>query len=302
MAYNQLIGNADGKRPMNSRAQTTLVVLGSILGVLIVGLYLNFGSVTPCGILREQARMEAEREGGLAALASALSDRAIDALLAAQFGPMTPLRCIQIAMGGPPALSSPPPRVDPNLAARRQAQIEAQQLANLRNFTQRMAAAMAKAAEDMPKLHIVEERYRDFTSKMREALAREEAIYGQGQALVARSQISVAIGQAAIQAEQLHISMQNASSQTNSTIQRMNQELVGASMGCRGTHPVTAANPVPSYMEARNTACLEMLQTAKPFQDRMAAFQDMFSNAERVWNTEHQKQQEIVRAAENAVQ
>lgn len=67
-------------------------------------------------------------------------------------------------------------------AAQRQAKIEADQLANLQSLTQRMFVFTTKAAAMLPKFAPVEQRYHDITQRMRGALAREQSIYGGGQA------------------------------------------------------------------------------------------------------------------------
>jgi hypothetical protein len=64
------------------------------LAVVIVllagaGVYLNFGTISPCGILRESAR----QHDGLAAV---LPDGLVDAALIAQFGALSPGVCLRI--------------------------------------------------------------------------------------------------------------------------------------------------------------------------------------------------------------
>jgi len=75
-----------------------VIVTGGTLAVLM----LKFGTVAPCGILRAEVRQEAARQGGIAAIVYTLPDAAIDTLLAAQFGPLSPGRCLQLAIAGPP--------------------------------------------------------------------------------------------------------------------------------------------------------------------------------------------------------
>jgi hypothetical protein len=53
------------------------------------GVYLNFGTISPCGILRESAR----QHDGLAAV---LPDGLVDAALIAQFGALSPGVCLRI--------------------------------------------------------------------------------------------------------------------------------------------------------------------------------------------------------------
>jgi len=55
---------------------------------------------------------------------------------------------------------------------------------------------------------------------------REQSIFGDGQASVARNQIAVAINQTSIQAEQLHSSVQSSSQEFETTIRPWEQEAV----------------------------------------------------------------------------
>ena len=77
-----------------------LLVVG---GIFAVGcLYLSFGTLTPCGILREAIR---QRDG----FAAILPDRLINFALESQYGPLSDDRCFsvlldQITRAEPPAL------------------------------------------------------------------------------------------------------------------------------------------------------------------------------------------------------
>jgi hypothetical protein len=83
-----------------------------IPGVVLLVILLKFGTVSPCGIMREQIRQEAAREGEFGSfLAAAMPDAAIDGILIAQYGSLSPGRCIVLALTGPPlqAPAAPPP-------------------------------------------------------------------------------------------------------------------------------------------------------------------------------------------------
>ena len=60
-----------------------------IVGVIGVIVYLSFGTLSPCGMLRETVR----KHDGMAAI---LPDGLVDAALAAQYGELNPGRCIGI--------------------------------------------------------------------------------------------------------------------------------------------------------------------------------------------------------------
>ncbi|HXZ03036.1 MAG TPA: hypothetical protein VEI03_23820 [Stellaceae bacterium] len=75
-----------------------LLVLVIVVAAGVV--YYRFGTLEPCGILRMKMREQAQAQQGLnAMLASALPDQAVDALMAAEYGPLTPQRCLAALMG-----------------------------------------------------------------------------------------------------------------------------------------------------------------------------------------------------------
>ncbi len=187
-------------------------------------------------------------------------------------------------------------------AAQRKAKIEADQLANLQSLTQRMIVFTTKADAMLPKFAPVEQRYHDITQRMRGALAREQSIYGGGQASVARGQISVAINQAAIQANQIHIGVGSSYQAFDSDSGQLSRESAGASQGCRGAHVATDAAPIPVGYEARNAACLRFLDVAKDYEQRVSDLRAAFSKAETIWNAERREQDQIVQASNAAVQ
>ena len=187
-------------------------------------------------------------------------------------------------------------------AAQRKAKIEADQLANLQSLTQRMIVFTTKADATLPKFAPVEQRYHDITQRMRGALAREQSIYGGGQASVARGQISVAINQAAIQANQIHIGVGSSYQTFDFDSGQLNRESAGARQGCRGAHAATASAPVPAGYEARNAACLRFFDVAKDYEQRVSDLRAAFSKAETIWSAERREQDQIVQASNVAVQ
>lgn len=83
---------------MSSGGFTAAVLAAVVVGIVL----LKYGTLQPCGIVREAARQEAIREGGAAAaIASLLPDGAIDAIVAAKYGRLTPGRCISMLLGQP---------------------------------------------------------------------------------------------------------------------------------------------------------------------------------------------------------
>ena len=122
-----------------------------VLAAVVVGVvYFNFGTLSPCGLLREKVR-----HGD--ALAAMLPDSLIDLAITAQFGALSPQRCIELWFNNqavkppaqppqavirpsvavapqpravPPAVTQPPPARDAARAAVAAANKEAEEAAN----------------------------------------------------------------------------------------------------------------------------------------------------------------------------
>src|SRR5258708_21007896 len=83
--------------------ERSLVLWVRILAVVrlaATGLMLfQYGTLSPCGMLRVEARQQTAHEGGGGALlATALSDSLLDTLLGARYGPLTPGRCLELVL------------------------------------------------------------------------------------------------------------------------------------------------------------------------------------------------------------
>ena len=82
--------------------------------VLAVGggwLLFRYGTLAPCGILRVRVREEAATRGGADAfLVNAMSDSLLDTALGAQYGPLTPGRCLSIVLRNEHDLRLLPPQ------------------------------------------------------------------------------------------------------------------------------------------------------------------------------------------------
>jgi hypothetical protein len=97
--------------------RTFLVLLAAIGAALLIVVF-KFGTIAPCGILRAQIRQEAVREGQFAqVLAAVVPDSLIDAMIANQYGELTPGRCIALMIAGPQQAAAPhavpPDRLSP---------------------------------------------------------------------------------------------------------------------------------------------------------------------------------------------
>lgn len=73
------------------------IVLGivAVLAAVLIGVWFKFGTIDPCGILKEKLRQEAKHEGGIAeALESLVPDTAVDAMITLRYGKQTPGVCL----------------------------------------------------------------------------------------------------------------------------------------------------------------------------------------------------------------
>jgi hypothetical protein len=191
-------------------------------------------------------------------------------------------------------------------AVQRQAKIEAEQLANLQDLTQRMVAFISKADVQLDKFFKpIEQSYRTITQNMRAALAREKTIQGSGQAAVARSQISVDINQAAIKANQVHIQAQSAYEDFDFNSGQLHQDSQDAHQGCWAVHagPSTPSTyPAPPGRETWNMACMNFLDTDKKFEQRVTELRVAFIETEKVWTIERYHQDMILQASSDVAQ
>ena len=78
-----------------------LLLLLGLAGLAGGIVYLKFGTLDPCGIVRAEIRQQAVREGQFAqVLAAVVPDNVIHAMIATQYGQLTPARCIALAFAG----------------------------------------------------------------------------------------------------------------------------------------------------------------------------------------------------------
>jgi len=85
-----------------------LIAAGGVISLVLVGVYVHYGTVSPCGIIRQKARDAAAKEGGfVAVIGSAVPDSVLDALIRAQLGGETPDRCLMALLKGQPVGGEP---------------------------------------------------------------------------------------------------------------------------------------------------------------------------------------------------
>jgi hypothetical protein len=77
------------------------LVIGVVIGAGIIA-YLDYGTLDPCGMMRQKLRREAIAKGGSLGgfLASAMPDNVLDGVVSAEYGkPVTPGFCIGVLLG-----------------------------------------------------------------------------------------------------------------------------------------------------------------------------------------------------------
>ena len=169
---------------------------------------------------------------------------------------------------------------------------DAARVLRITELTKSIAAFTVAANAELPKFPPVQQRFRQITAWMRAALARERSIFGDGQAAVARSQISVSIQQAGIQAEQLQSSIENAH-------REMGTELDSIVKTGTDLRPYCASTGTEKG-DAQHIACAAFLKSEDNLRSVLTKLNEAFAETRKVWSTEHQAQQELMRAAELA--
>ncbi len=76
---------------MRTRGVRTIQTLAGTAVLVAALIYWDFGTLSPCGVLRESAR---HRD----ALATVLPDSVVDLAIAGQYGPLSPGRCLAIML------------------------------------------------------------------------------------------------------------------------------------------------------------------------------------------------------------
>ena len=76
---------------------------------------LHYGTINPCGIIKQKARDAAAKQGGVVAmLGSAVPDEVLDALIRVRLGAETPDRCLMALLKGKSLVEDPQRRSPAN--------------------------------------------------------------------------------------------------------------------------------------------------------------------------------------------
>ncbi|WP_217574777.1 hypothetical protein [Mesorhizobium sp. GbtcB19] len=180
----------------------------------------------------------------------------------------------------------------------RLARAEADALAHAQDFVRLLDAFSAHADTQLKLFAPTEQNLRTLTGQMRAALAKQQAIRGDGQASVARGQISVWINQADVSASQIHQRIEAAYRDFDSKSAPILAKLAVAVPACNEVVSGTAKGDDPANLNTMKPVCSKLLESAKTFQARVSSVRGSFSHIAAVWNEEHQKQAAIVQASE----
>ena len=108
---------------------------------------------------------------------------------------------------------------------------------------------------------------------MNGALARQQSIYGGGQARFARGQVGLAINQAGMEAAQLHNGIQGANQEISTKIQQLLKSAVDLARYCHAEVQGTD----------QHAACRRFFEAYAKFKQSMQTLGKAFDQAEKVW-------------------
>lgn len=79
-----------------------IMISATVVAIGLFSAWFKYGTVNPCGILRAKLRNEMTNEGPLGKTISALMpDSAMDVLLEAKYGKLTPATCLNFLISPP---------------------------------------------------------------------------------------------------------------------------------------------------------------------------------------------------------
>ncbi|HMA51252.1 MAG TPA: hypothetical protein VKP60_15950 [Magnetospirillaceae bacterium] len=93
-----------------------IALLTGVVVVLALGAVdMHYGTISPCGIIKQKARDAAVKKGGFVAMiGAAVPDEVLDALIRARLGAETPDRCLMALLKGKSLVEDPQGRSPAN--------------------------------------------------------------------------------------------------------------------------------------------------------------------------------------------
>lgn len=182
-------------------------------------------------------------------------------------------------------------------AAERKAEDEAKTVRRLNSVTQKMREFVAKSAALPSTFPEFEQRFEAITARMQYGLNRERAIWGGGQASLARVQISLVIGNLSLESDSLHMEFDNLNRPFLLAASSIKHDWAEVLPLCE--RAPTNGSALPDGTEA---ACLGAIAAHKDLELHLAVLREGYLKAHGVWARERQTENAIQEAASAAVQ
>jgi hypothetical protein len=174
-------------------------------------------------------------------------------------------------------------------AQRSQERAAARRFEQLTGLIRHEQVLVAKAASFSSAISKIEGRYRAVTARMTAALTKEESLWGNSQAAVERSQISVAVAQMAINCNQLHMTVQQNIQTVQMTYNPVIQNAIQAEAACAGIQATSGGT----------VACRAFLEIDRMFWRQIDAEKIGFNELEDVYRSEKVRQDAIQRESQS---
>jgi hypothetical protein len=181
-------------------------------------------------------------------------------------------------------------------ALQRQAQAETEMMQRVRTVSEKMQQFLAQTPTPSNGFPKSEGRIKALTERMQMALARERAIWGRGQASLNRGQISLDIGHMSMDSGVIHMDVTSARRSFETTSGSIWEEWLQIPAPC--IQAKEGASILPASI---NAVCLGASGSATAFRARVLLLRQAFDHTEALWQEEHQRQEDIRRAANAAV-
>ena len=283
----------------------TAIVVGIAIGAGVV--LLRYGTVAPCGILRQTMREDAARSGGdLGGFLSTITpDSVLNGIIAAQYGAASEGRCLGALLGGnntspsQPAstsLQSTPQRTAPPMPFSQEQTAEqaaARFASAVDGLIARMLDASTRSSRAFPQFETAEARAAEITNKMQAYLDQERRLRGPNYGM-ARSQLSMAISQGSMASNQLQMQIQNLRSQLDVLHGPISSDLEQAEASCRGERSDAPSDLSRPGTSALNAACARLRAAAPSYQETIERLGLGLVHVNAVYDSEHAKQQQIL--------
>jgi hypothetical protein len=281
---------------MNTLGKTAVVV-AVLVGVLA---YMNFGTLSPCEMLRESIR----RHDNLAAV---LPNSLVDIGLAAQYGALSPGRCLSILLNGQGTpIATAPQNASPaqsNAVNRQTVDPAAEQEKTLRIFASdvqqsiyQMEQFNAVADVIIPKLSTAQSQYRKITSTINKYLIRQRELSANPDTFTTRNQIWIAITQGTNATEQLHNQILSGQGEFENKAVPLMRSVNEAEQNCSQYHPPVSGEATRGD-ELVMSVCFKQADLVVLFRQKFSTLANSYTRLENEFQNEIRKQLQIAQAS-----